>query len=57
VNGLQLLAARQLDVVMCDALQVLSAVEQKVPVTASPRRFRRIPPSSSRIPALRGSKT
>ena len=34
VNGLQLLAARQLDVVMADALQVLSAVEQRVPVVA-----------------------
>ena len=32
VNGLQLLAAGQLDVVMGDALQVLSAVEQNVPV-------------------------
>src|SRR5262245_21800166 len=34
VNGLQLLAARQLDVVMGDALQVVSAIEQKVPLTA-----------------------
>jgi len=34
VNGLQLLAAGQLDVVMGDALQVVSAVEQGVPVTA-----------------------
>jgi NitT/TauT family transport system substrate-binding protein len=33
VNGLQLLAAGQLDVVMADALQVASAIEQKVPVT------------------------
>ena len=32
VNGLQLLAAGQLDVVMADALQVLSAIEQNVPV-------------------------
>src|SRR3954449_13203977 len=34
VNGLQLLAAGQLDVVMGDALQVISAVEQKLPITA-----------------------
>ena len=34
VNGLQLLAAGQLDVVMGDALQVLSAAEQNVPITA-----------------------
>ena len=32
VNGLQLLAAGQLDVVMADALQVLSAIEQNVPL-------------------------
>ena len=31
VNGLQLLAAGQLDIVMGDALQVISAVEQNVP--------------------------
>ena len=34
VNGLQLLAAGQLDIVMADALQVMAAVEQQVPVTA-----------------------
>ncbi|HEY4138002.1 MAG TPA: ABC transporter substrate-binding protein, partial [Casimicrobiaceae bacterium] len=33
VNGLQLLAAGRLDIVMADALQVLSAVEQRIPVT------------------------
>src|SRR3982751_3144423 len=31
VNGLQLLAAGQLDIAMADALQVTSAVEQNVP--------------------------
>ena len=34
VNGLQLLAAGQLDIVMADALQVMSAIEQQIPVTA-----------------------
>ena len=34
VNGLPLLAAGQLDVVMADALQALAAVEQQVPITA-----------------------
>src|SRR6185436_17212553 len=43
VNGLQLLAARQLDVVMADALQVLSAVEQNVPVTAIAATFQKNP--------------
>ena len=43
VNGLQLLAARQLDVVMCDALQVLSAIEQKVPVTSIAATFQKNP--------------
>ena len=43
VNGLQLLAARQLDVVMCDALQVLSAVEQKVPVVSIAATFQKNP--------------
>src|SRR4051812_36461376 len=33
VNGLQLLAAGQLDVAMADALQVLSVIEQQIPVT------------------------
>ena len=37
VNGLQLLAAGQLDVVMGDALQVLSAVEQGVPLLVGDR--------------------
>jgi NitT/TauT family transport system substrate-binding protein len=43
VNGLQLLAARQLDVVMVDALQVLSAVEQNVPVTTIAATFQKNP--------------
>ena len=43
VNGLQLLAAGQLDVVMGDALQVLSAVEQNVPVTAIAATFQKNP--------------
>lgn len=43
VNGLQLLAAGQLDVVMGDALQVISAIEQKVPVTAIAATFQKNP--------------
>jgi len=43
VNGLQLLAAGQLDIVMADALQVLSAAEQKVPVTAIAATFQKNP--------------
>ena len=43
VNGLQLLAAGQLDVVMADALQVLSAVEQSVPVIAIAATFQKNP--------------
>jgi len=43
VNGLQLLAAGQLDVVMGDALQVVSAVEQGVPVTAIAATFQKNP--------------
>ena len=43
VNGLQLLAAGQLDVVMGDALQVMSAVEQNVPVTAIAATFQKNP--------------
>src|SRR5215470_18137700 len=43
VNGLQLLAAGQLDVVMGDALQVISAVEQNVPVTAIAATFQKNP--------------
>ncbi len=43
VNGLQLLAAGQLDIVMADALQVLSAVEQQVPLTAVAATFQKNP--------------
>ena len=43
VNGLQLLAAGQLDVVMGDALQVLSAAEQSVPITAIAATFQKNP--------------
>jgi NitT/TauT family transport system substrate-binding protein len=43
VNGLQLLAAGQLDVVMGDALQVLSAMEQKIPITAIAATFQKNP--------------
>ena len=43
VNGLQLLAAGQLDVVMGDALQVVSAVEQGVPITAIAATFQKNP--------------
>ncbi len=43
VNGLQLLAAGQIDIVMADALQVLSATEQNVPVTAIAATFQKNP--------------
>jgi NitT/TauT family transport system substrate-binding protein len=43
VNGLQLLAAGQLDVVMGDALQVVSAVEQTVPLVAIAATFQKNP--------------
>jgi NitT/TauT family transport system substrate-binding protein len=43
VNGLQLLAAGQMDVVMADALQVVSAVEQNVPLTAIAATFQKNP--------------
>ena len=60
VNGLQLLAARQLDVVMGDALQVLSAVEQKVPITAIAATFQKNPtviiahPGVAKLEELKG---
>ena len=44
VNGLQLLAANQLDVAMADGLQVLSATEQGVPLTAIAATFQKNPP-------------
>src|SRR5215472_7567941 len=43
VNGLQLLAAGQLDVAMGDALQALSATEQNVPVVAFAATFQKNP--------------
>ncbi|MFO1415390.1 MAG: ABC transporter substrate-binding protein [Burkholderiales bacterium] len=43
VNGMQLLAAGQLDVAMADGLQVLSAVEQGVPLTAFAATFQKNP--------------
>jgi NitT/TauT family transport system substrate-binding protein len=60
VNGLQLLAARQLDVVMGDALQVLSAMEQKVPITAIAATFQKNPtviishPGVTKLEELKG---
>jgi NitT/TauT family transport system substrate-binding protein len=60
VNGLQLLAAGQLDVVMADALQVLSAVEQRVPVTAIAATFQKNPtvivahPGVAKLEELKG---
>ncbi len=43
VNGLQLLAAGQLDVAMADGLQVLSAIEQDVPLTTIAATFQKNP--------------
>jgi NitT/TauT family transport system substrate-binding protein len=60
VNGLQLLAAGQLDVVMGDALQVLSAVEQSVPITAIAATFQKNPtviiahPGVAKLEELKG---
>jgi NitT/TauT family transport system substrate-binding protein len=60
VNGLQLLAAGKLDVVMGDALQVVSAIEQKVPVTAIAATFQKNPtaiiahPGTARLEDLKG---
>jgi NitT/TauT family transport system substrate-binding protein len=60
VNGLQLLAAGQLDVAMGDALQALSAVEQGVPIVAVAATFQKNPtviiahPGVSRIEDLKG---
>jgi NitT/TauT family transport system substrate-binding protein len=60
VNGLQLLAAGQLDVVMADALQVLSAIEQGVPLTAIAATFQKNPtvviahPGVAKIEDLKG---
>ena len=60
VNGLQLLAAGQIDIAMADALQVLSAVEQKVPVVAFAATFQKNPtviishPGVNRLEDLKG---
>jgi NitT/TauT family transport system substrate-binding protein len=60
VNGLQLLAAGQLDVAMGDALQALSVVEQGVPVVAIAATFQKNPtviiahPGVTRLEDLKG---
>ena len=60
VNGLQLLAANQLDVAMADGLQVLSAAEQQVPLTAIAATFQKNPtvliahPGVAKIEDLKG---
>jgi NitT/TauT family transport system substrate-binding protein len=60
VNGLQLLAANQIDVAMADGLQVLSAVEQAVPVVAFAATFQKNPtviiahPGVKDLAALKG---
>ena len=60
VNGLQLLAAGQVDIAMADALQVLSAVEQNVPLVAFAATFQKNPtviishPGGSRLEDLKG---
>ena len=60
VNGLQLLAAGQVDVAMGDGLQALSAVEQNVPVVAIAATFQKNPtviiahPCVARLEELKG---
>lgn len=60
VNGLQLLAAGQIDVAMADGLQVLSAIEQDVPVVAIAATFQKNPtviiaqPGTPKIEQLKG---
>lgn len=60
VNGLQLLAAGQIDVAMADALQALSAVEQGIPLTTIGATFQKNPtvlishPGVTRIEELKG---
>jgi NitT/TauT family transport system substrate-binding protein len=60
INGLQLLAAGQLDVAMADALQVLSAIEQDVPIVAIAATFQKNPtviishPGANRLEDLKG---
>jgi len=43
INGLQLLAAGQLDIAMADALQAISAVEQQVPLVTIAATFQKNP--------------
>ena len=60
VNGLQLLAAGQLDVAMADGLQVLSVIEQDVPLTTIAATFQKNPtvliahPGVAKIQDLKG---
>jgi NitT/TauT family transport system substrate-binding protein len=60
VNGLQLLAAGQVDVAMGDGLQALSAVEQDVPVVAIAATFQKNPtviiahPGVAKLEELKG---
>jgi NitT/TauT family transport system substrate-binding protein len=60
VNGLQLLAAGRLDIAMADALQVMSAIEQNVPVVAIAATFQKNPtviiahPGVKRLENLKG---
>lgn len=60
VNGLQLLAAGQIDVAMADGLQVLSAIEQGVPLVAIAATFQKNPtviishPGVKALPDLKG---
>ncbi len=60
VNGLQLLAANQIDIAMADGLQVLSAVEQSVPVVAFAATFQKNPtviishPGVAKLEELKG---
>ncbi|MEO8536928.1 MAG: ABC transporter substrate-binding protein [Betaproteobacteria bacterium] len=60
INGLQLLAAGQVDIAMADALQVFAAIEQDVPVVAIAATFQKNPtvliahPGVSRLEDLKG---
>ncbi|HEX4883585.1 MAG TPA: ABC transporter substrate-binding protein [Casimicrobiaceae bacterium] len=60
VNGLQLLAAGQIDIAMGDGLQVLNAVEQRVPLVAVAATFQKNPtvviahPGPAKLEDLKG---
>ena len=60
VNGLQLLAAGQIDIAMADALQVMSAIEHDVPLVAIAATFQKNPtviithPGVKRLEDLKG---